>query len=55
MNIEINGKNYTVRETDAKWVIKVEMGKLTTSYEVSKKDCATPDELRQFLTDKDIF
>ncbi len=52
--IEKNDKKYDVLEYGTKWVLKSVDGKLTTRYEVSKKDCATREELNDFIQNSDL-
>lgn len=55
MTVEKNGKSYEVTETATKWQLKTGEGKVKLSYEVSKDDCATLEELRQYIADNDLF
>ena len=55
MTVEKNGKSYEVTETATKWTLKAGTGKVALSYEVSKDDCATLEELRQYVADNELF
>lgn len=55
MTIEKNGKSYAVVETQKKWTLKAGEGKVALSIEVSKDDCRTADELRQYVAENDLF
>lgn len=55
MGIEKNGTTYEVKETAAKWTLKALGGKVSLAYEVSKKDCKTLEELKQYVTGNDLL
>ena len=55
MSIEKNGTTYEVTETAAKWTLKAMDGKVSLSYEVSKKDCETLEELKEYVAGNDIL
>ena len=55
MIIEKNGKIYTVTETSTKWAVKSECGKLSVSFDVSKKICKTERELKEYVLNNELF
>lgn len=55
MDIEKNGKTYIVFEHTTKWVVKLNSGKLSVSYDVSKDICATEDELYDYIQSSNLF
>ena len=46
---------YFVRESEKKWTLKKEIGKITVSYSVPKTVCSTFDDLREYVLTNDIF
>lgn len=55
MIIEKNGKSYTITELSDKWTVKAENGKLSVAFDISKKICATADELQDYVLQNDMF
>ena len=55
MEVVKNGKTYEVTETTQKWSIKNKLGIMSISYDVSKKDCATIEELQRYVNETDIL
>ena len=55
MEVVKNGKTYEVTETTQKWNIKNKLGIMSISYDVSKKDCATIEELQKYVDETDIL
>lgn len=55
MNVEINGKDYDVKEFASKWVVKIKSERFSASYDVKKSDCSTLDELKKFLIESKIL
>lgn len=50
MTIILNGKEYVVIEQQERWLVESQFGKVKVKYEISKKDCATKEELKEYLT-----
>lgn len=55
MIVEKNGKIYTVRENPKSWTVKIDIENVSVSYNVSKDDCKTFDELQGFISGSDLF
>lgn len=55
MNIEKNGKVYTVRENAKSWTVSTSAERVTINANVSKADCPTFDDLKAFVAENDIF
>lgn len=55
MVIEKNGKVYTVKESDKKWTVSTESGKLAVSYDVSKELCGSAEQLQEYVMNNDLF
>ncbi len=55
MEIIKNGKAYEVKESSAKWIVKATSGIMNVSYEVSKTDCETFDDLKRYIEETDIL
>lgn len=53
MQIEKNGKVYTVTESSTKWTVKAESGKLSIAFDVSKDLCETAGDLREYVLSND--
>ena len=49
MKIEKDGKIYTVKETDKKWLLSTTIGAVEVKYEVLKTDCPEWSELVLFV------
>lgn len=55
MEILKDNRVYTVKESENKWTVKQENGKLSVSYEVSKELCETEQKLREYVQNSDLF
>lgn len=55
MIIEKNGKIYTVAETNSKWSLKSDSGKISIVYDVPKEMCKSEEELRDYVLTNDVF
>lgn len=55
MEIEKNGQIYVVTETEKGWVLKLELSGVSAAIQVSKVDCPTFEELRQFVFESATF
>ncbi len=55
MNIEKNGKIFVVKENKSSWTLATNIGGIPLTYNVKKADCATFDELKQFVADNSAF
>lgn len=55
MFITKNGKEYTVTEYGNKWTVKIDNGKLSVAFEVSKSICKNSEELREYVLRNDLF
>lgn len=53
MQIEKNGKVYTVTESSTQWTVKAESGKLSVAFDVSKDLCETAVDLREYVLSND--
>lgn len=53
--IKKEDKIYTVTETKEKWKLKAITGKVSLSYEISKSDCKTMEDLRQYVADNSLL
>ena len=53
--IEKGDSKYSVTEYGTKWVVKAVDGKVTLKFNVSKSDCATLDELKDYVNSNDLF
>ena len=54
MEIEKNGKMYQVKETSLKWIIKAMDGKVKLSYELSKNEFASLNDVETYFQATDI-
>ena len=55
MEIEKNEKIYIVKETEKAWTLSLQIGKVLSSYSVSKQDCKTFEELQKFVLENNIL
>nr|DAG48475.1 MAG TPA: hypothetical protein [Caudoviricetes sp.] len=55
LTIEKNGTVYTVRESDRKWTVSTEKGRLSVSYDVPKELCGTEEALREYVRKEAVF
>jgi hypothetical protein len=55
MEIEKNGKNYTVRENKASWTLSAKTGQVELAVNVTKKDCPTFESLKAFIAENEVF
>lgn len=55
MNIEKDGKIYTVRENQKSWTVTLTDGRVTISAKVQKADCPTFDDLKAFIAENNLF
>ncbi len=55
MEILKNGKTYEVKETSAKWIIKATSGIMDISYDISKKDCETFEDLKKYVEEAEVL
>ena len=55
MNIEKNGCIYNVKENKASWALSAKSGSVEVSYNVTKADCPTLDELEKFVLENSAF
>lgn len=53
MQIEKNGKIYTVEQFPQKWTVTNRSGKLLVAFDVSKELCRTEEQLRKYVLDND--
>lgn len=49
MAIEKNEKTYSVRENMKSWTVSIKLNSLSVTYNVSKSDCSTFDELKAYV------
>lgn len=55
MIVEKNNKSYNVTESDTKWKISLEDGKLSVAFEVSKNDCVAINDVQEYIMNNEIF
>lgn len=55
MTIEKNGRTYSVAEHETKWILKTEEGGVTLKYDISKKDCGSAEELKEYVASSDAI
>lgn len=55
MKIEKNGKIYDVTELARSWKLSITIGSVPIIYKVSKNDCSTFDELKEFVAENPAF
>lgn len=57
MTISKNGKEYEVLEYDKSWTIKIPAkdSRVSAKYKISKTDCLTPDDLKRYIAENDMF
>lgn len=55
MIIEKNGVKYYVSETASSWSLKMSVACVDVTYNVSKADCDTFEELKQFVAENDAI
>lgn len=55
MLVTKNNKVYTVKETETKWVVSTENGKISIAYDIPKDVCKTTEDLKKYVTDNDLF
>jgi hypothetical protein len=55
MEIEKNGKNYTVRENKASWTLSLKAEQVEVALNVTKKDCPTFESLKTFVAENEVF
>lgn len=49
MTIEKNEKTYSIRENMKSWTVSIKLNSLSVTYNVSKSDCPTFDELKAYV------
>lgn len=55
MTIEKNEKTYSVRENMKSWTVSIKLNSLSVTYNVSKSDCLTFDELKAYVAQNNLF
>ena len=55
MTIEKNGTAYTVNETPTGWTLITSLGNVGVSFNITKADCPTFDELKDFVAENDAI
>ena len=53
--IKKGDKNYEVTENKSQWTVHLSYGNLKVAYKISKKDCPTIEELKEFIEQNDVF
>ena len=55
MEITKNGKTFHIEEKSDKWSVRRDVDSVKVSYEISKKDCGTPEEVKKYIISNDVF
>lgn len=55
MEIEKNGKTYSVKENEKSWTLFWIEGRVSLNYNVKKEDCKTFEELKKFVETNSAF
>ena len=55
MEIEKNGKIYSVKENKCSWTLTLKLGRVSSSYNISKNDCETFEELERYVIECEVF
>lgn len=55
MEITKNGKTFYIEEKSDKWSVRRDVDGVKVSYEISKKDCGTPEEVKKYIISNDVF
>lgn len=55
MTIERNEKTYSVRENMKSWTVSIKLNSLSVTYNMSKSDCPTFDELKAYVAQNNLF
>lgn len=53
--IKKDDKNYEVTESKSQWTVRLSNGKVKVEYQISKKDCPTLEDLKEFIEQNDAF
>lgn len=48
-------KIYEVTENKSQWTVRLSNGKVKVAYQISKKDCPTIEDLKEFVEQNDAF
>ncbi len=54
---KINDNEYAIKELNNKWVVNriIDNDNISLSYEITKKDCKTEEELLEYIKSNNIF
>ncbi len=55
MEIIKNGKTFRIEEKSDKWSIKRDADGVKVSYEISKKNCGSLEEVKEYISNNDVF
>lgn len=55
MTIEKNEKTYSVHENMKFWTVSIKLNSLSVTYNMSKLDCSTFDELKAYVAQNNLF
>lgn len=55
MTIEKNGIIYWVKENSKSWTLSKTIGSVPITYKISKTDCPTLENLKQFVVENTAF
>ncbi len=55
MKIEKNNKVYEVTENERAWTLNTKVGAVFVKYNVSKSDCPTLEDLKNFVIENSVF
>ena len=55
MEITKNGKTFHIEEKSDKWSVRREIDGVKVSYEISKKDCGSLEEVKEYIISNNVF
>lgn len=55
MEIIKSGKTFRIEEKSDKWMVKRDADGVKVSYEISKKDCKSLEEVKDYISNSDVF
>ena len=55
MNINKDGKEYTIEERVEYWIVSNKDGTLTVEYKIPKDICKSKEELSEYVKKQDLF
>ena len=53
--IKKGNKNFEISESQNQWTVRLSDGNLNVEYKISKKDCPTFEDLKEFIEQNNAF